>query len=158
MAALWWVIAAFVMAVLEVFSLDLVFGTLVLGALSGALVAALGGDFRYQAVTASAVSLVLLAVVRPLVVKRLRLQGRFVPSGTAAHVGRPARVLAEVSELGGRVKLAGEEWSARSDRPGDVHPVGEQVLVVAIDGATAVVTSGAGPTPPPTTPGEEVRP
>jgi membrane protein implicated in regulation of membrane protease activity len=157
-AALGWVIAAFVMAVLEVFSLDLVFGTLVLGALSGALTAALGGDFRIQAVVASVVSLVLLAVVRPLVVKRLNWQGRFHPTGTAAHVGRPARVVVEVTELGGRVKLAGEEWSARSEQPGDVFPVGTPVVVVAIDGATAVV----GPDPSRTTPShvspEEPRP
>ena len=53
MAALWWVIAAFVLAGLEVFALNLVFGTLVVGALSGSLVALLGGGFTAQAITAS---------------------------------------------------------------------------------------------------------
>ena len=37
---------------------------------------------------ASAVAVALLAGVRPLLVRRLDLQGRFRPSGTAAHVGR----------------------------------------------------------------------
>jgi len=146
MAALWWVIAAFVLAGLEVFALNLVFGTLVVGALSGSLVALLGGGFTAQAITASAVSVLGLFLVRPLLVKRFRVEGRFSPTGTAAHVGRPARVLAEVSEDGGRVKLAGEEWSARSLEAGAVFAVGAQVSVVSIDGATAVVTA-ASPAP-----------
>jgi len=147
MAALWWVIAAFVLAGLEVFALNLVFGTLVVGALSGSLVALLGGGFTAQAITASAVSVLGLFLVRPLLVKRFRVEGRFSPTGTAAHVGRPARVLAEVSEDGGRVKLAGEEWSARSLEAGAVFAVGAQVSVVSIDGATAVVTAAASPAP-----------
>jgi membrane protein implicated in regulation of membrane protease activity len=136
---MWWVIAAFVMAVLEVLSPALVFGTLVLAALAGAVVSWLGGDFRVQAVVASVVALVLLSAVRPLVVRRWKVQGRFVPTGAAGNVGRPARVLAEVSELGGRVKLAGEEWTARTAAPGQVLPVGAPVVVLAIDGATALV-------------------
>lgn len=141
MAALWWVIGAFVLAGLEVFALNLVFGTLVVGALAGSLAALLGGDFTVQAITASVVSLVGLAVVRPLLVKRFKVEGRFTATGTAANVGRPARVVAEVSELGGRVKLAGEEWSARSADPSAVFAVGETVHVTAIDGATAVVAA-----------------
>ncbi len=141
MAALWWVIAAFVLAGVEVFALNLVFGTLVVGALSASLVALLGGGFTAQAITASAVSVLGLFLVRPLLVRRLRVEGRFSPTGTAAHVGRPARVLAEVSEDGGRVKLAGEEWSARSLEAGAVFAVGAPVSVVSIDGATAVVTA-----------------
>lgn len=154
MAALWWVIAAFVMGGLEIFALNLVFGTLVLGALAGSLVALLGGGFTAQAITASVVSLLGLAVVRPVLVKRFKVEGRFSPTGTAAHVGRPARVLAEVTELGGRVKLAGEEWSARSADPARVFPAGAAVSVVRIDGATAVVAdpAPAPPTAPPTSP------
>ncbi len=157
MAALWWVIAAFVLAGLEVFALNLVFGTLVVGALSGSLAALLGGDFTTQAITASVVSVLGLFLVRPLLVKRFRVEGRFSPTGTAAHVGRPARVLAEVSEDGGRVKLAGEEWSARTLDPAAVFAVGAQVSVVSIDGATAVVTAAPSPAPsqaPPDHPAE----
>jgi membrane-bound ClpP family serine protease len=49
-----------------------------------------------------------------------------------------AAVLAEVTEHAGRVKLAGEVWTARaSGRPS--RSVGSQVTVVAIDGAIAVI-------------------
>ena len=152
MAWLWWVIGAFVLGGLELLTLDLVFGTLVVAALAGAGVALLGGDFTAQAITASLVAVALLAVVRPLLVRRFHLEGRWVPSGTAAHVGRPARVLVEVSELGGRVRLAGEEWSARAADPADVLAPGTAVEVVAIDGATAVVARPSGPPAAPDAP------
>ena len=152
MAWLWWVIAAFLLGGLELFTLDLVFGTLVVAALAGAGVALAGGNFTAQAVTASVVAVALLAVVRPLLIRRLKLEGRMVPSGTAAHVGRRARVLVEVTELGGRVKLAGEEWSARAAGPADVLAPGTAVEVVAIDGATAVVARSSGPAAAPDAP------
>ena len=154
MAWLWWVIAAFVLGMLEIFALDLVFANLVVAALAGAGVAVLGGSFTAQALTASGVAAVMLLAVRPILLKRLRVQGEFVPSGTDAHVGRPARVLARVDELGGRVKLAGEEWSARAASSADVFPEGAAVRVVAIDGATAVVA----PAEPPAAPDPTTRP
>jgi membrane protein implicated in regulation of membrane protease activity len=40
---------------------------------------------------------------------------------------------------GGRIKLAGEIWSARALETGRVFDPGTQVDVVEIDGATAVV-------------------
>jgi membrane protein implicated in regulation of membrane protease activity len=137
---MWWVIAAVALGVLELFALDLVFANLVVAALAAAGVAALGGSFTAQALTAAVTAAVLLTLVRPALLKRLRVQGELHRTGTDAHVGRAARVLAQVDDLGGRVKLAGEEWSARSARPGEVFPAGAPVRVVAIDGATAVVT------------------
>lgn len=151
---MWWVVGAFVLGLLEIFALDLVFANLVVAALAGAGVAALGGSFTAQSLTAAAVAAVMLLAVRPALVKRLRVQGEYVPTGTEAHVGRPARVLARVDEVGGRVKLAGEEWSARAASPADVFPEGTAVRVVAIDGATAVVA----PAQPPPAPDPTTRP
>lgn len=142
MAWFWWVVAAFALGVAEVFTLDLFFANLVVAALAGAGVAALGGSFTAQALTAAGVAVVMLLLVRPLLLKRLRVQGELQQTGTQAHVGRPARVLARVDDAGGRVKLAGEEWSARSASAAQVFPVGASVRVVAIDGATAVVAPG----------------
>lgn len=145
MAWVWWVVAAFAMGFAEIFALDLVFANLVVAALVGAGVAALGGTFTAQALTAAGTAAVLLVVVRPVLLKRLGVQGAYQPTGTDAHVGRAARVVARVDELGGRVKLAGEEWSARSAAPDLVFEAGAAVRVVSIDGATAVVA----PPPPP---------
>jgi membrane protein implicated in regulation of membrane protease activity len=48
-------------------------------------------------------------------------------------------VLERVDGSGGRIKLAGEVWSARSLDTDQVFEPGRQVDVVEIDGATAVV-------------------
>src|SRR5919205_463886 len=62
-----------------------------------------------------------------------------IATGAAALVGAEGEVLVAVSRDGGRVKLAGEVWTARSATGGLPLEVGSQVQVVRIDGATAVV-------------------
>jgi membrane protein implicated in regulation of membrane protease activity len=84
------------------------------------------------------VSVALIAFVRP-VAKRHLYQAPYQRSGTAALVGTQAVVVATVTGDGGRVKLAGEIWSARSfDETASFEP-GVKVSVFEIDGATAVV-------------------
>jgi membrane protein implicated in regulation of membrane protease activity len=62
-----------------------------------------------------------------------------IRTGTAALEGARAVVLQRVDDLGGRVKIGGEEWSARSYMPGEAFDPGTQVHVVEIEGATALV-------------------
>ena len=53
--------------------------------------------------------------------------------------GTRAVVLERVDDLGGRVKIGGEVWSARSFLDGEVYEPGARVEVAKIDGATALV-------------------
>ncbi|WP_432495019.1 NfeD family protein [Kineococcus auxinigenes] len=132
-----WIAAALVLGILEITAIDLVFAMLAGGALAGALADALGLGFVGQVLVAAAVAGLLIGTIRPVLLRRLRMP----PTGTtnaAALVGRPALVLHEVTVRGGLVKLAGETWSARS-APGRAFAEGEDVVVTAIDGATAVV-------------------
>jgi membrane protein implicated in regulation of membrane protease activity len=139
-AALAWLALALVLAAVEVATVDFVFLMLVGGALVAALAAVLALPFPLQVVVAVAVALLLLLVVRPAVVRRVRV-GSPTLTGTAALVGREARVLETVTDVGGRVRLGGEVWSARvQDRTGSVSILpGHTVRVLAIEGATAVV-------------------
>jgi membrane protein implicated in regulation of membrane protease activity len=81
---------------------------------------------------------VCIGVLRLLARRHLRLPA---PSrtGTAALVGTKALVLQQVDSSGGRVKIGGEEWSARPLLEGDAMAAGEQVEVAQIEGATALV-------------------
>ncbi|GAB3087736.1 NfeD family protein [Isoptericola nanjingensis] len=141
---LWWVGGALLLAAIEMLSLDLVFIMLAGGALGGAVTAAAGGPVWLQFVVACAVALLLLFVLRPWLLQHLKQRVPLVETNAAAHVGRPAVAITEVTEAGGRVKLMGEVWSARlvddgvPDSTGRV-PVGAELRVVRIDGATAVV-------------------
>lgn len=136
---LWWVGAALVLGLVEVASLDLVFAMLTVGALVGAGVAFAGGSFTAQVLVATGVAALLLVVVRPVALRKLEPAGPTQRTNTAAHVGREAEVLRTVTAREGLVKLAGEEWSARSAAAGRTFEAGQIVSVVRIDGATAVV-------------------
>ncbi len=62
-----------------------------------------------------------------------------IRTGAAALEGAHAVVLQRVDAQGGRVKIGGEEWSARAYMPDQVIEAGTHVEVVKIEGATALV-------------------
>jgi membrane protein implicated in regulation of membrane protease activity len=62
-----------------------------------------------------------------------------IRTGAAALVGAPAVVLQRVDSHGGRVRIGGEEWSARAFMPDQVLEPGMTVEVAEIEGATALV-------------------
>ena len=138
MAWYWWVVAALVLGLVEVVTVDFIFIMLAAGALSGAVVALVTDSLVAQALVAAAVSLLLLVLVRPVALRHLRqpIESR---TGTAALVGRTALVLERVDAHDGRVKIGGEVWSARSYDPSDILEPGTSAEVMLIDGAHAVV-------------------
>jgi membrane protein implicated in regulation of membrane protease activity len=138
-----WIGLALILGIIETTTLDLVFLMLAVGAVGGALAAAIGAPFLVQALVAIAVSVAMLGVVRPIAKRHLH-QPITERTGVAALVGRRAIVLERVDGAGGRVKLAGEVWSARS-YDGSVIEAGASVDVVEIQGATALVFAAEGP-------------
>ncbi|MEO7130961.1 MAG: NfeD family protein [Dermatophilaceae bacterium] len=133
-----WLGAALVLVGIEAATVDFMFLMLAGGALGGSAAAAFGLPVAVQAVVAAVVAVVMVVTVRPY------LKGRFSVTelqkmGADAQIGRSAFVLDRVSSSGGRVKLAGETWSARSASNEVIEP-GEEVVVERIDGATAVVS------------------
>jgi len=139
MGWLWWLGGAMLLGVAEMFSLDLIFLMLAGGAVAGSLAAALGAPLAVQIVAAAVAALLLLFALRPFLLKRLRERTELVETNSAALVGRPAVVVAPTDATGGRVKLGGEVWSARTLVVGDAFDTGVHVRVARIDGATAVV-------------------
>lgn len=136
---LWWIILALVLGIVEMLSLDLVFLMLAGGALAGGLTSLLTPELWIQVVVASAVATLLLFLARPAAKRWMLAHSPNKRMNVSALVGRHARVLAQVTDAGGRVKLGGEVWSARSAVRGEVFGEGDDVVVVRIDGAFAVV-------------------
>ncbi|MFF8385198.1 NfeD family protein [Streptomyces kanasensis] len=137
-AWVWWLIAAVGLGIPLVLTAMPEFGMFSVGAVAGAVTAGLGFGVVAQVVVFVAVSVALVAVVRPIAARHRDDRPQHA-SGVDALKGRQATVLERVDGAGGRVKLAGEVWSARSYAPDQVFDVGEQVDVVDIDGATALV-------------------
>lgn len=137
-AWVWWLIGAVGLGIPLVLTAMPEFGMFSAGAVAAAVVAALGGGSVAQVLVFAAVSVALIAVVRPIA-NRHRAQSPRFASGIDALKGRQAVVLERVDGSGGRIKLAGEVWSARALDADMSYEAGQQVDVVEIDGATAVV-------------------
>nr|NLD40991.1 NfeD family protein [Actinomycetales bacterium] len=145
MAWILWLIGAIVAAIVEMFTLDFVFLMFAGGALGGMIAALAGGSVWVQMVAFGGVSLLLLFLVRPAAQAWMLKRTPEARTNVRALSGRIAEVLTEVTTRGGRVKLAGEVWSARSSLPEEVFREGQSVVVVEIDGAFAVVTRAEQP-------------
>ncbi|MEU9959941.1 NfeD family protein [Streptomyces sp. NPDC050982] len=137
-AWVWWLIGAVGLGIPLVVTAMPEFGMLAVGAVAGAVTAGLGGGVVLQVVVFAAVSVALIAVVRP-VAARHRSQRPQLATGIDALKGKQAVVLERVDGSGGRIKLAGEVWSARALDTGRAYEVGQEVDVVEIEGATAIV-------------------
>jgi len=132
-----WLGVSLVLVAVEAATVDFTFLMLAGGALGGSAAAAVGLPFAAQAVVAALVAVVMLVLVRPWLKRRFTV-GQQHPMGAQANLGRSAYVLDRVTTSSGRVKLAGETWSART--AGDSIEPGEEVVVEAIEGATVVVS------------------
>ncbi|MGA4845349.1 NfeD family protein [Streptomyces sp. G5(2025)] len=133
-----WLIVAALLAVAEIFTLTAALGMLGVAALVTAVCAAFGLPLAFQFLVFAVVATVTLLFVRPLAVRYV-LQPQGARFGIDALVGRAAYVVSEVSGLDGRVRIDGEEWTARAYDETLVIPPGKTVDVIEISGTTAFV-------------------
>ncbi|MGI5492705.1 NfeD family protein [Microtetraspora malaysiensis] len=133
-----WLILAAALGVAEMFTLTAALGLIAVAALLTAGVAAVGVPIGLQLVVFIAASVAGIAGVRPIARRHLA-QPPSRQFGVPALVGRPAYVTQEVTGRDGRVRIGGEEWSARSYDETLVIPAGATVDVIEIEGATALV-------------------
>lgn len=134
-----WLTLFLAFAVIEMLTLDLFFIMLGAGVLAGLVTELAGGEFWLQIVAFCVVSLLMVAFIRPVALAHLKKGPADQRSNIDRLIGETAVVLEPVTANGGRVKIGGDVWSARS-AAGTIAP-GEGVIVAAIDGATAVVTA-----------------
>jgi membrane protein implicated in regulation of membrane protease activity len=138
-AALIWLIVALGLTAAEALTGDMFLLMLGGGALAAAGSSALfDGPVWVDGVVFLVVSLLLVGLVRPALRRRLT-SAKAPETGIEALEGKKALVLDRISEHQGQVKLDGEVWTARPLNDHDVYEPGDQVTVMHIDGATAVV-------------------
>ena len=137
-ASLIWLIAALLLAGAEALTGDMFLLMLAGGALAAAGTSLLPWPFWIDGAVFLVVSVLLLALVRPALKRRI-LAGKGMLDPVKALEGKSALVLDRVSRHDGQVKLDGEVWTARPLNDDDVYEPGDHVTVMHIDGATAVV-------------------
>ena len=145
-----WILAALVCGIIEVMSLSFVFLMFAIGALAAGIAGAFGANEAIQVIVFVVVTVALLVGLRPFLKGRIERSAGDVRTNTGALLGKTGYVTEVVGERHGRIQFSGGEWSARTQGP--ELPVGAEVRVDRIDGATAVVSalnpSGSAPTQP----------
>jgi membrane protein implicated in regulation of membrane protease activity len=134
-----WAIAAVLLSVGEILTPGMFFlGPVALAALAAAAVALLDVGLVGQLLAFVIGSVATVAFLRPIAKRHLHMPAA-LRTGTAALEGTKAVVLQRVDINGGRVRIGGEEWSARAYMEDQVLEPGTRVEVVKIEGATALV-------------------
>jgi membrane protein implicated in regulation of membrane protease activity len=134
-----WAIVAVLLSVGELATPGLFFlGPVALAAVAAGVVALAGVGAALQLLVFIGGSVASVLFLRPLAKRHLHMPAA-LRTGAAALEGTKALVLQRVDVNGGRVRIGGEEWSARAYMEDGVYEPGTRVEVVKIEGATALV-------------------
>lgn len=141
---LFWLVALIIFGVAEAATVGLVSIWFAGGALAALIAAAAGGAIWLQIVLFMVVSVVMLALLRPMV-KKISVPHR-VRTNADRHLGRSALVTETIDNLKevGAVKLDGVVWSARSES-GEIIPEGTLITVKHIEGVKLWVAAAEKP-------------
>lgn len=133
-----WTIAALLLFIIELFTAGFAVICLSLGAAGAAIAAACDLDIYGQLIAFTIVSLVALALVRPLLKRFFYRGGEKVATNVNAMVGRKAKVVMAIDGDEGRVMVDGVDWKARSV-DGERVEVGTMVEIVAVESVVLTV-------------------
>ncbi len=138
MDGIFWLIVIVAMAAIEIITLGLTTIWFAGGALVAFLASLVGASLLVQSILFVVVSVVLLAVTRPLAVEFLNKDR--TKTNAESLIGKTAVVLQEIDNLNakGLVSVNGQEWSARASEE-DGIPAETQVEIVEISGVKLLV-------------------
>lgn len=127
----YWLIAAFVLVIIEICTAG--FGSIcfAFGAGFSALTAYLGGGYVWQLIVFAAVSLLTFIFLRPVVMRLLERNSKDVKTNVDALIGRKAVVSETIDHRAhtGRVAVDGDDWKAVAEDD-TVIEKGEEVTIV----------------------------
>ncbi len=134
-----WIVAGIVLIVVEMVSATFVLVWLGVAAVITGLGALFIRDILLQVAVFSLLSLVLLALTRPLA-RKLRARKAGYVSNVDHLVGERGVVIGRIAEgRTGMVRVGSDVWSARGKQPTDAIDAGEWVEVRAVRSSTLIV-------------------
>ena len=135
-----WLIAAVVLGVVEVSTVNLITLWFAVSALVVAVIAAFGAGAGVQITVFIVVSAILVIATRPLA--RRFLNRRTVATNADRIISAKGVVVEEINSIkgSGQVKVMGQVWSAKSAN-GENIADGTAVTVVALEGVKVVVST-----------------
>ena len=138
MEGIFWLIVLVVMTVIEIITLGLTTVWFAGGALAAFIASLLGANIVVQVILFVVVSVLLLALTRPLAVEYLNKDR--IRTNAESLIGKTAVVKQEIDNLNaqGQVSVDGQEWTARSVEE-QVITKNVQVEIVEINGVKLMV-------------------
>jgi len=134
-----WLAASILLSVAELASMDLILIMLAAGAVVGMAAAIIGLPVAIQVIGASVTALAALSLIRPAMTRRLH-GGPDLALGHGKLVGKQGVCTERITtHEPGRIKRAGEIWTAEPYDETVVIEPGQTVDVLEIRGATAIV-------------------
>ncbi len=139
MIPVYWLIAIAIFIVIEIVTMALTTIWFAGGAFAAFLVSLVGARIEIQLAAFLIVSFLLLFLTRPLAVRYINRNT--VKTNAESLLGRKARVTEEINnELEqGTAVINGQEWTARSEDPDEIIPIGTMVAVRDIQGVKLIV-------------------
>ena len=133
-----WLAVILLAAVVEMATVQLVSVWFAVGSVAALIVCLADAPLVVQIVVFGVVSVVTLAAMRPLAVKKLAVKK--TRTNADRYLGKVAIVTAAIDNTAGagQVTVLGSIWTARS-ADGSVIPEGRRVLVESIDGVKLIV-------------------
>lgn len=136
--AILWIVAMVALTVVELCTFNMITIWFVIGGAASFVASLLGASLPLQLWVFVIVSLVALAVTKPLVNKKLRRER--ISTNADRIIGMKAIVTEDITpdKFAGKVKVGGQEWSAVTS-DGEIISAGDTVTVEKIDGVKLVV-------------------
>ena len=135
----YWMYAAVLFFILEVFTPGFILACLGLGSLVAAITAYMGFNIDAQFISFSLSTLISLFLIRPLLYKKGEKQDK-IKTNTEALIGRVGSVSETIdnSSKSGRVLIDGDQWKALSYN-NEIIELNDQVEVISIDSTIITV-------------------
>ena len=135
-----WLVALVLLLAVEIAIVNLTPIWFALGALAALISSLFGAPVWLQVVWFLVLSIVALAVTKPLVKKYVNSKTQ--PTNADMVIGKTCVVMEPIDNVRGTgaVTVGGKTWTARSDS-GDVFAPGERVVAVRIEGVKLIVAA-----------------
>ena len=136
---IFWLVCVVIFAVAEIATMGLTTIWFAIGSLAALILALFGANVWIQVIVFILVSLVMILFTRPIAVKYFNTDR--VRTNAESLIGRQAIVTQAIDNLHatGKVMVAGQEWSARSDQDDILIEEGAVTDILAINGVKLIV-------------------
>ena len=138
-SAVIWLVAAIVLAVIELSTMGLITIWFAIGAVVAMLAALIGANIWVQLVLFILVSMIVLIAVRPLAEKYLNK--KVTRTNIDAVIGKRLVAKTDIDSIKGKGKVdyEGSTWLAATENEDEIISAGEEVVVVKVQGVKLIV-------------------